>query len=135
MAREGNKLEQTKFGKITFSLQYINFSNIWSRFGAENIRSFLATVCGKVCSSNCLNLIFALRIQWELMKKTSAWFAMNQMPLVLWAQFHQHFTYEFFVRTLFWQLFSSYMSIEKAAKTMCVQKSLEKNVDEIDNWG
>ena len=82
MAREGNKLEQTKFGKITFSLQYINFSNIWSRFGAENIRSFLATVCGKVCSSNCLNLIFALTIQWELMKKTSAWFAMNQMPLV-----------------------------------------------------
>ncbi len=44
MAREGNKLEQTKYGKITFSLQYINFSNIWSRFGAENIRSLFENV-------------------------------------------------------------------------------------------
>jgi len=90
MAREGNKLEQTKFGKITFSLQYINFSNIWSRF--RKYSKFF----GKVCSSNCLNLIFALTIQWELMKKTSAWFAMNQMPLVLWAQFHQRYTYCFY---------------------------------------
>ncbi len=37
-------------------------------------------------------------------------------------QFHQHFTYEFFVRMLFWQLFSSYMYIEKAAKTTFIQK-------------
>jgi len=28
-------------------------------------------------------------------------------------QFHQRFTYEFLVQTLFWQLFSSYMYVEK----------------------
>ncbi len=37
-------------------------------------------------------------------------------------QFHQHFTCKFFVRTSFQQLFSSYMYLEKAAKTMFVQK-------------
>jgi len=37
-------------------------------------------------------------------------------------QFHQYFKYKFFVQTLFWQLFSSYMYIEKAAKTTFVQK-------------
>ncbi len=30
-------------------------------------------------------------------------------------QFHQHFTCKFFVRTLFQQLFSSYINVEKAA--------------------
>ncbi len=39
------------------------------------------------------------------------------------SQFHQHFTYEFFVRTLFRQLFSSYMYVEKAAATLFVQKN------------
>jgi len=39
------------------------------------------------------------------------------------SQFHQHFTYEFFVRTLFRQLFSSYMYVEKAAATSFVQKN------------
>jgi len=38
------------------------------------------------------------------------------------SQFHQRFTYKFFVRTLFRQLFSSYMYVEKAAKTTFVQK-------------
>ncbi len=38
------------------------------------------------------------------------------------SQFHQHFTYELFVQTLFWQLFSSYMYVEKAARTTLVQK-------------
>jgi len=40
--------------------------------------------------------------------------------------------YKFFVRTLFWQLFSSYMYVEKAAETTFVQKICMKNVDEID---
>ncbi len=35
----------------------------------------------------------------------------------VYRQFHQHFTYKFFIQTSFWQLFSSYMYIEKAAKT------------------
>jgi len=39
------------------------------------------------------------------------------------SQFHQHFTDEFFVRTLFWQLFSSYMYVVKAAKTTFGQKT------------
>ncbi len=32
------------------------------------------------------------------------------------SQIHQHFTYKFFVGMLFWQLFSSYVYIEKAAE-------------------
>jgi len=35
-------------------------------------------------------------------------------------QFHQHFMYEFFVQTLFWQLFSSYMYVT------CMWKKLPK---------
>ncbi len=36
------------------------------------------------------------------------------------SQFHQHFMYNFFVQMLFWQLFSSYMYVEKAAETTFV---------------
>jgi hypothetical protein len=46
-------------------------------------------------------------------------------------QFHQSITYEFSVRTLFWQLFSSYTYVEKAAKTKFIQKIHTKNADEI----
>jgi len=38
------------------------------------------------------------------------------------SQFHQHFAYEFFVQTLFLQLFSSYMYVEKAVETTFIQK-------------
>jgi len=38
-------------------------------------------------------------------------------------QFHQHSTYKFFVLTLLQHLFSSYMYVEKAAKTMFVRKN------------
>jgi len=38
------------------------------------------------------------------------------------------------VRKSFWQLFSSYMYVEKAAETMFVQKNCMFNVDEIDYW-
>jgi len=48
------------------------------------------------------------------------------------SQFHQHFTYKFFVRMLFWQLFFSYMYVEKAAETMLVRKICMYKVDEID---
>jgi hypothetical protein len=42
---------------------------------------------------------------------------------VIWCQFHQHFTYKFFVRTLFWQLFlHNYVTREKGAETKFVQK-------------
>jgi len=37
------------------------------------------------------------------------------------SQFHQHFLYKFFVQTLFWQLFSSYMYIEKAVETTFIR--------------
>jgi len=50
-------------------------------------------------------------------------------------QFLQRFAREFFIRTLFWQLFSCYMYIEKAAKTTFVQKINTSNVDEIDYRG
>jgi len=49
-------------------------------------------------------------------------------------QFHQHFTYKFFVRMFFWQLFSSYMYVEKAAQMMFIQKICTFNVDENDGW-
>ncbi len=48
------------------------------------------------------------------------------------SQFHQHFTYKFFVWTLFQQIFSSYMYIEKAAETMFVRKICTWNVDDMD---
>jgi hypothetical protein len=35
---------------------------------------------------------------------------------------------------LLWQLFSSYMYIEKAAESTFVQKICTQNVDEIDTW-
>jgi len=41
---------------------------------------------------------------------------------LLGCKFHQRFTREFFVRMLFWQLFSCYMYIEKAAKMTFVRK-------------
>jgi len=40
----------------------------------------------------------------------------------------------FFVWTSYQQLFSSYMYVEKAAKTMFVQRICTFNVDEIDTW-
>jgi len=47
-------------------------------------------------------------------------------------QFHQHYTRTFFVRTLFWQLFSSYIYVVKAAEMMFIRKIRLFNVDEID---
>ncbi len=47
-------------------------------------------------------------------------------------QFHQHYRHKFFIRTLFQQLFSSYMYVVKAAKKTFVQKICTFNVDEID---
>jgi len=44
--------------------------------------------------------------------------------LIKWdtcSQFHQHFKYKFFIQMLFWQLFASYMYIEKAAEATFVQ--------------
>jgi len=41
---------------------------------------------------------------------------------------------EFFLSTLFWQLFSSYMYVIKAAKMTFVQKICTFNVDEIDTY-
>ena len=41
-----------------------------------------------------------------------------------WNQFHQHLTHKFFVPMSFRQLFSSYMYVEKAAKTTFVRKIL-----------
>jgi hypothetical protein len=38
------------------------------------------------------------------------------------------------VQTSFWQLFSSYMYVVKAAKTMFVRKICMFNIDEIDTW-
>jgi len=40
--------------------------------------------------------------------------------------------YLFFIRTSFWQLFSSYMYVEKAAKTTFIRKICVYKVDEID---
>jgi len=51
---------------------------------------------------------------------------------VCYSQFHQHFMCRFFVWTLFWQLFYSYMHVEKAAETTVAQKICMFNVDEID---
>ncbi len=51
--------------------------------------------------------------------------------LSTYRQFHQPYTRAFFVRTLFWQLFSSYIHIEKAAKTTFVHNICMYNVDEI----
>jgi len=47
-------------------------------------------------------------------------------------QFHQRYMREFFIRKLFWQLFSSYVYVVKAAETTFVQKICTFNVDEID---
>jgi len=47
-------------------------------------------------------------------------------------QFHQRYAREFFVQKSFQQLFSSYMYLEKAAKTMFIWKICAYNVYEID---
>jgi len=41
---------------------------------------------------------------------------------------------KFFVRALFWQFFSSYMYVVKAAKTTFEWKTRAYNIDEIDCW-
>jgi len=53
-----------------------------------------------------------------------AWLSISErdFPRFAFGQFHQHFMYKFFVQTSFWQLFSSYMYVEKAAEMMFVQK-------------
>ncbi len=43
------------------------------------------------------------------------------------SQFHRHFTYKFFVQTLFQKLFSSDTVCRKCAKTTFVQKNCTKN--------
>ncbi len=57
---------------------------------------------------------------------------LNRDVAAPFSQYHQHFTYEFFVPMLFWQLFSSYMYIEKAAEMTFIRKIRMLNVDEID---
>ncbi len=42
--------------------------------------------------------------------------------IVTYGQFHQHFTHKVFAQMLFWQLFSSYMYEEKAAKMTFIWK-------------
>ncbi len=49
-------------------------------------------------------------------------------------QFHQHFTYKFFVRTSFWQLFLCTCNQRKAAEATFERKIHRQNVDEIDSW-
>jgi len=44
------------------------------------------------------------------------------------------FNSHLFVQTSFRQLFSSYVYVEKAAKTTFVQKRCAFNIDEIDTW-
>ncbi len=55
-----------------------------------------------------------------------------KLQLYTRGQFHKHFTHEYFVLTLCWQLFSCYMYIERAAETTFVQKICKYNIDEID---
>jgi len=52
--------------------------------------------------------------------------------IISYSQFHQRYKCEFFVRTLFWQLFLSYMYIVKAAEMTFIQKNYAYNIDEID---
>jgi len=59
---------------------------------------------------------------------------MKKLLVKCWCQFHQCYTRKFFIRTLFQQLFSSYVYIVKAARTTFVQKICTFNVDEIDYW-
>jgi hypothetical protein len=49
-------------------------------------------------------------------------------------QFHQRETRAFFVGTAFWQLFSSYMYVVKAAETYICVKNLYVYIYEIDGW-
>jgi len=50
------------------------------------------------------------------------------------SQFHQRYMREFFIHTLFQQLFSTYMYVVKAAETTFVQKIFTFNVDKFDTW-
>ncbi len=61
-----------------------------------------------------------------------AWSEFSDINSVSRCQFHQHYMPAFFKRKSFWQLFSIYMYIVKAAKTTFVQKIGAYNVDEMD---
>jgi len=54
----------------------------------------------------------------------------NMLNLLTCGQFHQHFTRTLFILTSFWQLFSSYMYVEK--RRLLVRNIRTFNVDEID---
>ncbi len=66
-----------------------------------------------------LNLFFRIMLVLCSFRTTYSQTCGNRPP---YSQFHQHFTRKLFVQTLLRQLFSSYMYIEKAAKTTFVQK-------------
>jgi hypothetical protein len=57
--------------------------------------------------------------------------AQSRILQVSWCQFHQRFTYEFFVQTSFLAAFSRYVSA--LASKLCT-KNEPLNVDEIDGW-
>ncbi len=69
--------------------------------------------------------------EFRLVNYVYCWISLKN---VTWCQFHQHYMCQFFVQTLFWQLFSSYMYVVKAAKTTFIQKTRAYKVDEIDCW-
>ncbi len=60
--------------------------------------------------------------------------SVNHFLVATCRQFHQRYEHKNFVRKSFWQLFSSYMYIEKAAKMMFVWKICAHYIDEIDIW-
>jgi len=56
---------------------------------------------------------------WHLLHMVKDYIGPKWSHILFWlascSQFYQHFTYKIFLRTLFWQLFSSLKYVEKAA--------------------
>jgi len=73
-------------------------------------------------------------VLYDLSKIEEEVFCRSKRSIILYfrCQFHQRLEHAYFVRTSFWQFFSSYMYVVKAAKTMFVRKICMFNVDEID---
>jgi len=61
----------------------------------------------------CNNCLYLSHTRWWQF----AWHLFTLDSYASWCQFHQHSTYEFFIRTSVLAVFASYMYVEKAAKT------------------
>jgi len=86
-----------------------------------------------------LRIFIAIRWKCPTMLKSSVrsnscvydWIEFVRIYDETWSQFHQHFTYEFFVQTLFQQLFLCTCNVHVTKKKLPKRRAYEKNAQKM----